>query len=99
MGKIYVGQTDLTIKAETGKDLTGITAGVYQIKYRNPEGIIGYFNATVADASKGIIQYSIQEATDLSVSGDWTFWAKIIDDQGLISIGEPFFILVYKQGS
>jgi hypothetical protein len=99
MGKIYVGQTDLTIKLETGKNLTDITTGSFAIKYRKPNGVIASFDATATDLVKGIIQYSVQNETDLDIPGDWTFWAKITDNQGLISIGEPFFVLVYKQGN
>jgi hypothetical protein len=96
MGKIYVGQTDLTIKLETGKNLTGITSA--EIKYRNPAGVLGYFTAVVSDPVKGIIDYSVTSAGDINIAGDWTFWAKITDNQGLISIGEPFTYRVNKQG-
>jgi hypothetical protein len=96
MGKIYVGQSDLTIKLETGKDLTGIATA--EIIYRNPAGITGNFTATISDVIKGIIEYSVTSEKDLNIAGKWTFWAKTIDAQGLISIGEPSTYHVNKEG-
>jgi hypothetical protein len=96
MGKVYVGQTDLTIKLETGKNLAGITD--VKITFRNPAGVLGSFPCVVVDSAKGIIQYAVTSINDLSVAGKWTFWAKITDTQGLVSIGEPYFYYVTKEG-
>lgn len=86
MGKIYVGQTDLTIKLTTGKNLTGITN--VKVIFRNPNGVEGEFAATVVEAVTGVIQYVVTSANDLNVTGDWLFWAKVVNAQGLVSIGE-----------
>lgn len=96
MGKIYVGQTDLTIKLETKKNLTGITN--VKILYKNPNGLEGEFTATVVDAAKGIIQYAVTSVNDIGIVGRWFFWAKIVNLQGLISIGEPSTVVVYEEG-
>lgn len=95
MGKIYTEQTDLTIQLETGKDLTGITN--VSIAWRNPQNEEGLFSATVLDPLKGIISYSIAEP--LQKAGLWIVWAKIIDGQGLISIGEASQFNVLKKGN
>ena len=96
MGKIYVGQTDLTIKLETGKNLTVTDSA--EIKYRTPAGVIGFFTAVIIDFAKGIISHSVTSENELNVAGNWTFWAKITDHQGLISIGEPFTYRIDKEG-
>lgn len=96
MGKIYVGQSDLTIKLETGKNLTGISN--VSIITKNPSGVVGAFPATVMDAIKGTIQYAVTSTNDINAFGDWKFWAKVVDAQGLISIGEPTVIKIFKQG-
>lgn len=96
MGKIYKGQTDLTIKLKTDKDITGAT-NVY-IQYRDPKGVVDSFVAEISDAKEGIIQYHIENAGQLNVSGVWTFWAKIVDANGLISYGEPSEYRVDKLG-
>lgn len=97
MGKIYVGQTDLTIKLNTKKNLTGITN--VKILYKNPKLVSGEFNAVVEDALNGIIRYAVTSVNDINIAGKWTFWAKIVDAQGLISIGEPSMIEVNNEGN
>lgn len=96
MGKIYAGQSDLTIKLETGKNLTGISD--VSIITKNPSGVLGVFTATVIDAAKGTIQYAVTSVNDINAIGNWTFWAKITNLQGLVSIGEPTSIKIYKPG-
>jgi hypothetical protein len=96
MGKIYAGQSDLTIKLETGKNLVGISNA--SIIAKNPLGILKTFNATVMDVEKGTIQYAVTSINDINAVGNWTFWAKVINPQGGISIGEATVVRVYKQG-
>lgn len=94
MGKIYDNQTDLTLIVKTGKDLTGITD--IKIKTINPKGVNGTFIAEVEDEVSGVIKYIISEAL---VAGKWTCWAEIVDEYGLLSIGEPFIMRVNKPGN
>ena len=94
MGKIYDAQTDLTLKLETGKNLTGISN--VKICYRNPINEVGEFPAVVTDETKGIITHAL--TAPLAQSGEWKLWAKIIDEQGLVSIGEPAIMNVNKTG-
>ena len=94
MGKIYDAQTDLTLKLETGKNLTGISN--VKICYRNPINEVGEFTAVVVDETKGIIAHAL--TAPLTKSGEWKLWAKIIDEQGLVSIGEPAIMNVNKTG-
>ena len=94
MGKIYDAQTDLTLKLETGKNLTGISN--VKICYRNPINEVGEFAAVVTDETKGIIAHAL--TAPLAKSGEWKIWAKIVDEQGLVSIGEPAIMNVNKTG-
>ena len=95
MGKIYDAQTDLTLKLETGKNLTGISN--VKICYRNPINEVGEFAAVVVDETKGIIAHAL--TAPLAKSGEWKIWAKIVDEQGLTSIGEPTTMNVNKIGT
>jgi hypothetical protein len=95
MGKIYQGQTDLTIALSTKKDLTGATS--LKIKFKKPDGISGEWTATTPNAVEGIIEYEV-DSNDVDTVGKWTVWAKIIDVGGLISIGEPTTFQVHKEG-
>jgi len=91
-----MGQTDLTIELNTEKNITGSLS--QKIKYKKPNGLISEWTADVVNASSGIIKYNVIEG-DLDVAGKWTVWAKIIDSEGLISIGEPSDFTVYKEGT
>lgn len=95
MGKIYEAQTDLTLRLETGKNLAGISN--VKIGYRNPNNEVGEFNAVVLDANKGIISHAL--TAPLAKVGEWKLWAKIVDTQGLVSIGEPTVINVTRTGN
>lgn len=97
MGKIYAGQSDLTIKLETSKNLTGISD--VKIIAKSPTGVLKEFMAEVTNAISGSIKYDVQSVNDINVAGKWTFWARTVTTGGLISIGEPSTILVYKQGT
>lgn len=97
MGKIYQGQTDLTIRLETGKNLGGDET--VQIAYRKPNREIGVFSAEIIDPVKGIIEFKATSDQNLSDAGEWTFWAKITDSNNMISIGEPSNQVVYKIGN
>lgn len=94
MAQIYDLQTDLTIKLETGRSLVG-TWSVFIIT-KNPNEEMGSFTAVVDNAEKGIIKYVI--TAPLLIVGEWTMWAKAIDDQGLVSIGTPSTFKVTKSG-
>ena len=96
MGKVYKSQTDLTIRLQTGKNLTGISD--VSIVTKNPNGIYRTFAANIADVVTGIIEYNIQSATDFDVAGSWILWAKVIDAGGLVSIGEPSTLKFNNQG-
>ena len=97
MSKIYVGQTDLTIILDTKKDLTGVVTA--EIAYRKPDGSTGAFDADISDPSKGIMQYEITSASEINMNGEWTVWAKTIDGDGKVSIGEPDTFIVYLEGN
>lgn len=96
MGKIYIGQTDLSLYLETGKDLTGITN--VKMIFKSPSGVEKIKDCVVTNVKKGIIKYVVVSAADIDEVGEWTIWAKIVDAQGLVSIGEPSKFDVYTEG-
>ena len=68
-----------------------------KICYRNPINEVGEFPAVVTDETKGIIAHAL--TAPLAKSGEWKIWAKIVDEQGLTSIGEPTTMNVNKIGT
>jgi len=97
MAKIYLGQTDLTIYLNTGKDITGATS--VKVMYKKPDETEGEFIGTIDNATQGIIKYVVTNANDLDQLGRWFFWAKIVNAQGKISIGNPDTILMEQEGT
>lgn len=94
MSKIYATQTDLTIRLTTGKDITGATS--VKILYKNAKGVSGEWTASIENAPAGIIKYDI--ISPLLEAGKWILWAKVVDTQGLISVGEPSEMIVKNEG-
>jgi len=94
MGKIFISQTDLTIRLKTFKNIAN--AQSVKIKYRKPNGIVGEWTATIADATNGIIEFNAFDG-QIDTLGTWNIWAKIVDENGLISIGETSTFVAYKE--
>lgn len=94
MGKIFQSQTKLRIELTMGIDITGATST--QIKYRNPSGGTGSFDATIADALLGKIQYDI--VSSLDIIGAWHLWAYAVLSDGKIVVGESVKMVVHNEG-
>lgn len=98
MGKIYKGQTDLTINVKVGIDLTGFTSAL--LIFKSPKGVEKIANDTVVDdAVNGMLKLVINNTTFLNESGGWKCWAKCVNADGLISIGEPANFFLYEEGN
>ncbi len=93
MGKIFVGQTKLTINLDTGSLLSGVD--VARIKYTKPDATTGEFVATVSGSS---IFYNIVNASEIDAEGIWSFYAHITYLDTKIIIGEVDKIRVYNPG-
>jgi hypothetical protein len=96
MGKVFVGQTALRIILKTFTNLEGIISAV--IKFRNPNGKTGEFEAAVSDPAKGVIFHECIEG-DIDLSGWWTFWAFITFADGRSAAGEAAKVYIWKPGS
>ena len=96
MSKIYQGQTDLLIRVTVNQNISGAT--ITRIAYRNPNGITGSFNATVSNATLGILTYPAIN-NELNILGNWTFWPDITLSSGLRTIGTPFTARIRRQGT
>lgn len=97
MGKVFSTQTDLTIKLNTGKNLADASS-VY-IKYKKPDRTTGQFAAVIVDEQQGIIQYAVTGSGQIDSIGRWTFWAKVVSESGLVSIGEPTYLTINREGN
>ena len=93
MGKVFVGQTKLTIRLETGSLLTDVDVAL--IKYKKPNNIEGNWTATVSGKD---IFYDIATINDLDIDGLWEFYAHILYNDTRIIIGEVAKLQVFKEG-
>jgi hypothetical protein len=98
MGKIYKGQTDLTIEVTVNFDLTDFTSAL--LIFKSSKGIEKIANDTVViDPIKGVLKFTPLDDTFFNVSGEWKCWAKCVNADGLISFGEPSNFFLYEQGN
>lgn len=95
MGKIYVGQTALTIRLTTSIDLS--SAKTTLIKYKKPDGTEGSWVATVFNVATGIISYVVASASILDQSGVWVLWAHITFNDDTVAAGEAVKQIIYKE--
>lgn len=97
MGKIYINQTALIIRARCLESVTGYATLL--IKYIKPDKVTtGSFNATMFDEDTGRIQYKISSEDDLDQLGTWKFWAHITFSDGTWVAGEPFSKKIWEEG-
>lgn len=92
MSKIFVDQTLLTIRLDTG-NADCATAEETKIYYRKPSGAGGSYEATVADSTK--LVYNFQEG-DIDETGNWQFQTSITVG-GLEAPGDPYDIKVWPR--
>ena len=98
MGKVYKGQTDLTIEVTVNFDLTDFNSAV--LIFKSPKGIEKIANDTVViDPIKGVLKFTPIDGTFFNESGSWKCWAKCVNSQGLISIGESAQFIIYEEGN
>ncbi len=95
MGKLYVGQTALTITATVKQAITGSTC---TIKYKKPNKATGSFAATITDAANGVITYTVTSTSDIDMAGVWTFWAYVVFSDGREAAGESVTVKIYEEG-
>ena len=95
MGKIYKGQTAVTLTATVKQDVTGATC---LIKYKKPSGATGSFAASIITAATGVIRYTVTSASDLDEYGNWKLWGYATFSDGTVAAGEPYTLKVYQEG-
>jgi hypothetical protein len=83
--KIFVNQSQLTIRVNTGINLSGATCA---IRYKKPNQLKGEWAATVVDAAEGIIEYRVTNTKTLDVSGVWKARAACTFPGGGIALGQ-----------
>ena len=93
MGKVFVGQTKLTIRLETGSLLVDVDVAL--IKYKKPNNVEGNWTATVSGKD---IFYDIATINDLDINGVWEFYAHITYVNSTIIMGEVSKLQIFKEG-
>jgi len=97
MGKIYVGQSNLTLYIETGSNLLNASSVI--IEGTDPSGnSINTINGTIEDSTKGIISFIVYSTT-FSIAGTYILWTKANYVGGTLAYGEPFHLNVYAVGT
>lgn len=96
-GKIYVGQTMLTIKIQLDADITDVTTSL--IKYIKPNKSTGFFTAVVESVEDGIIKYIVMNTSDLDMPGKWKFWAHLTYSDSRVIASTPTEVEVFKEGT
>ena len=96
MGRIYKGQSALTIRLTVGQDIT--SANPVLVKYKKPSGVEGSWTASIADATEGTISYTMADTDQIDEIGLWTFWAHVTFADGKVAPGEPVEKWVYDEG-
>ncbi len=95
--KIYLNQTALRIKLDTGADISGASALL--IKYTKPDGTTsGSWVAIQFAAGSTIIYYDLSTAV-IDVIGEWVVWAHVTFADGRVAAGDPFVFEVYMEGT
>jgi hypothetical protein len=95
MAKLKKGQT-LEINIFVPADITG--AGTNQIKYTKPSGATGAWTATVVDAERGWLRYTLSAANN-DESGDWGVWGYVVQADASVLIGDVLPIRMTVEGT
>jgi hypothetical protein len=97
MGKIYKGQTDLTIEVTLNFNITGFSSSL--LIFRSPKGEEKIATTTsVLDSVNGVLKFTPDDDTFFDETGIWRCWAKCISSRGLICIGESSQFIIYEEG-
>jgi len=94
MGKVYNGQSKLTIELNTWIDLS--TATSLAIKYTKPSGKTGIYTALQRGNTKKVY-YDFQTG-NIDEDGTWIFWSYTGFPGGFVP-GEPYKVKFYNEGT
>jgi hypothetical protein len=94
--KLYIGQTKLKIQLLVEANLAEVQS--VKIKYEDPKGNKGEFPATVATINPGMIEYTIQDATEIDLVGTWKMWAFVTYADGKTAIGQTAEFKFHREG-
>jgi hypothetical protein len=98
LSKIYVGQTSLQIRLSLNQDISNVYNRVL-IRYRKPNGIIGYWPAEVLDPICGMVAYTVPPGFPaITDTGLWMIWAYVFFKDGSIAVGDASQIEVFEEG-
>ncbi len=98
MPKVYVGQTALQLRLSIEQDITDVYNRIL-IRFKRPNGTMGYWEAEVLDSTRGIIAFNMNSnAPTFNDTGWWTIWAYIFFKDGSASIGDAIRIEVFEEG-
>ena len=93
--KIFKNQTLLTLRFNTGVDLSDIATAI--VKYRNSSGTIGQWTGVIANpATDGIVEYSSYNGQ--LDAGTYTVWVVLTDNQNKVLPTESGIIRLHTEG-
>lgn len=94
--KIYATQTWLNV--ELIYDVLPNTVASVRIKYKDPKGTTGFWNATHTESTK-TVNYSTFLNSPLAISGRWTFWIYFTYVDGTVQPSSPYSENIYVEGN
>ena len=98
MPKVYIGQTSLQLRLCIEQDITNVYNRIL-IRFKRPNGTMGYWDAEVLDSVRGIIAFNMNSnAPTFNDVGWWTIWAYIFFKDGSVSVGDAVRIEVFEEG-
>jgi hypothetical protein len=95
MNRIFNNQSLMRI--ELGYTVSPGTITASKIKYRNPNGVLGFYTA-IHDPSEKTLSYTFLPTQKLEIAGMWWFWSEVTLDTGHIIQGEPVPQLISNEG-
>lgn len=91
---VRLAQTALAIKLDTEIDLTAMLTG--KLKYIKTDGTEHEWDA--AEDTPGVLQYNIQNASDLDQLGLWTVWTHVTFNDLSVAPGDPIYLNIIEEG-
>ena len=96
-GKVFLNQTMLRIWLNCGQDVS--IAATTRIKYKDPNGVTGTWNASVYTTNNKRIYYDLPlTPIVLNNLGVWGVWSYITFSDGRSAPGDTYYFRVYEEG-
>lgn len=98
MARVYLGQTALRIRINTGVDLTGATTLQAAVKKPSGAGVLWDCSGE-APLTAGIMYHDVVTASELDEAGQFTLQSYVVFSDGRWAYGDEAFMIVHPISS